>query len=165
MILSVHTEETVFLEDAREVAQAINDALTAPSGDSDCDTISFAYHKDRGPGHEASLTVTINHESGYGGLVWYANGETAVRLAQTMGEEYAYTTWVSKASDPPSFDPKILSDPWNPAYMHRISAVPIATLHSALKEFCENGTGDRPGCIEWVEGNYDGTLLVDPDAG
>ncbi|MFF8609535.1 Imm1 family immunity protein [Streptomyces sp. NPDC015346] len=165
MILSVHTDKTVFLEGKREVVEA-NDRALAPDSVLGCETVSFMYHKDRDPvPKEASLTVTVNPENGFGGLVWYADGVTATRLAETVGHDFADSIWVSINPSPPQFDPEIPSDPWAPTYMDRVSALPLAALRSALEEFCANGTGDRPMCIEWVEGNFDGSLLDDVAGG
>jgi hypothetical protein len=163
MILSIHTDAPVVLADEHEVAEAIDRTLTTRSSSLGCDTVSFLFRRADNPERtEASLTVTVNHDNGYGGLVWYADGNTAKRLAETKGEEFSDSIWVSTNPSPPEFEPEILSDPWAPAYIHRTSALPLAALRSALEEFCAEGTGDRPTCIEWVEGNFDGTLLEDP---
>ncbi|MER6216238.1 Imm1 family immunity protein [Streptomyces sp. NPDC001674] len=149
--------------DDREAAQAIHQVLTARTSGLSCDTASFLYREEAGTSCvEASLTVTVNHENGYGGLVWYADGNTAKRLTETKGEEFSDSIWVSANPNPPEFEPEILSDPWAPAYIHRTSALPLADIRSALKEFCTTGNGDRPTCIGWVEGNFNGTPLQPP---
>ncbi|MFI8100480.1 Imm1 family immunity protein [Streptomyces sp. NPDC086023] len=160
MILSIHINETIFLRNEHEVAAAIDRALTMRSSGLTCDTSSFLYHKTEDPvPKEASLTVTVNHDRRCGGLVWYADGDTAERLAESGGKDFADSIWVSVNLDPLAFDPELMSDPWTPTYMHRTSALPIPVLRAAIEEFCRNGTGDRPTCIQWIEGNFDGTIL------
>ncbi|GHB10075.1 Imm1 family immunity protein [Streptomyces termitum] len=164
MILSTHADKPTPLPDVNAMAEAIDRTLTTRASGLSCDTVSFLYRKGESPAHtEASLTVTVNHDNGYGGLVWYVDGETARRLAGSTGQEVADSVWVSANSNPPEFEPKILVDPWAPTYIHRTCAFPVEVLRVALGEFCANGNGDRPTCIEWTQANFDGTLLEEPD--
>ncbi|MFJ8164135.1 Imm1 family immunity protein [Streptomyces sp. NPDC096136] len=163
MILFVHVDEPLVLADEPEALEAVNRALTERISSHGCDTASFLYREEANLSRtEASLTVSVNHENGYGGLAWFADGNTAKRLMETRGEEFADSIWVSMNPTPPEFDPEILSDPWVPTYIHRTSALPIPMLRAALEEFCKAGTGDRPECVNWVEGNFNGTLLNPP---
>ncbi|MFC7790560.1 Imm1 family immunity protein [Streptomyces cinereoruber] len=160
MTLAFHVDRTVLLEDGNAADEAIRHALENRSSGLSCDTVSFLYLKSRDSEiREASLTVALNHDNGYGGLVWYPDGSLAERLGEKLGQDFADATWVSYNPEPPEFDPEIVIDPWVPTLMNRMSALPVTLLKAALEEFCSTGTGERPESVEWTEGQYDGTLM------
>lgn len=97
-----------------------------------------------------TLQVSVNSQTGYGGLVWYATQARASR------DEVSENIWVSDNKCPPDFDPRVVADPGIPKFFDPQSAIPIAMVRSALEEFCLLATGDRPECVEWVRGDMNG---------
>lgn len=41
----------------------------------------------------------------------------------------------------------------------RSSVLPVPRIAEAVEEFCLGGTGARPECIDWAEGQVNGLLL------
>ena len=103
------------------------------------------------------LHVGVNSSTGYGGLVWYVDP----KRADKSGDENSQWCWVSDNPAPPEFDPMVLSDPGAPLRYDRRSTLPVASVISALEEFCRMGTGDRPECVQWVHGEINGERLED----
>ncbi|MFE6869433.1 Imm1 family immunity protein [Kitasatospora sp. NPDC057692] len=97
-----------------------------------------------------SLKISVNQSTGYGGVIWQAGA-----IHSKRGGVYAHT-WVSDNPEPPTRDPKILSDPHHPVFMEPASALPISEVRKVLEEFYQAGTGDRPTCINWVRGRMNG---------
>jgi hypothetical protein len=96
------------------------------------------------------LQVSVNSETGYGGLVWFATQE------RVRKGEISEFIWVSDNPSPPDFDPRVVSDPGVPYFFDPRSAIPLDQVQAALEEYCRLGVGDRPECIKWVEGEING---------
>ncbi|MFE7927531.1 Imm1 family immunity protein [Streptomyces sp. NPDC057456] len=101
------------------------------------------------------LRVAVNSSTGYGALVWFFNGERAERVNNSISNNI----WVSNNPTPPSFDPRVVSDPGYPLFHDPLSTIPVSEVRRALQEFCDAKTGDRPACIEWAKGEMNGTRL------
>ena len=97
-----------------------------------------------------TLQIAVNSTTGYGGLVWSATQERALR------DEVSEYIWVSDNPNPPDFDPRVVSDPGVPYFFDPKSTLPVVQVRAALEEFCRAGTGDRPECIRWVHGEMNG---------
>ncbi|MFD0276835.1 Imm1 family immunity protein [Kitasatospora sp. NPDC127111] len=97
-----------------------------------------------------SLKVSINRSTGYGGVIWQVSTSYP-----KQGGIYAHT-WVSDNPEPPTTDPKVLSDVHHPVFMEAASALPVAEIRKVLEEFYRAGIGDRPTCINWVRGHMNG---------
>ncbi len=109
-------------------------------------------HVCRGEGVYAdnTLKVSINPETGYGGLSW----QVGINYPK-QGGIYS-CTWVSDNPEPPAIDPRILSDAHHPVFMEPASALPLPEVRKVLEEFYLTGTGDRPKSINWVKGHMNG---------
>jgi hypothetical protein len=99
------------------------------------------------------LVVAVNSATGYGGLIWYVTKDFPRK-----GGIYDHI-WVSDNPQPPDFDPRVVSDPCEPAFHDPRSTLPVSEVRKALEEFCRTGTGDRPQSIAWVEGWMNGHRL------
>lgn len=95
------------------------------------------------------LRVGMNKETGFGGLVW---GVTDA-FPESLG------VWVSSNPSPPSFDPRVVSDPGTPTFYEPKSTISLQLMRSVLEEFCYLGTGARPLSIAWVPGHTNGRRL------
>ncbi|MEU1618828.1 Imm1 family immunity protein [Streptomyces sp. NPDC005722] len=114
-------------------------------------------HTDTNPVADNHLRVAINASTGFGALVW---GLTM--RSPRKGGIYD-SVWISDNPEPPNFDPVLVSDPGYPLFHDRSSALPIRLVREAVEEFCRVGTGDRPECVEWVAGHFNGQR-VDRDS-
>jgi hypothetical protein len=76
-----------------------------------------------------------------------------------MADEKSMSCWVSDNPNPPTVDPQVLSDPGAPICFDVRSTLPIPVVRLALQEFCRQGSGDRPECIDWVLGEINGERL------
>ena len=92
-----------------------------------------------------SLKIAINKTTGYGALIWFVTAQFPKK-----GGIYD-RVWVSNNQQPPGFDTRVASDPWDPDFHDPRSTLPLASVRAAVEEFCRTGTGDRPECIDWVE--------------
>lgn len=101
------------------------------------------------------LQISVNSATGFGGLVWFAMRD------QVPEGDIAEYIWISDNPSPPSFDPRVVADPGVPHFFDPRSAIPAEDVRAALEEFCKKGTGDRPECIHWVQGDLDGTRNQD----
>lgn len=88
------------------------------------------------------LKVNVNGQSGYGALAWYA----------TSGGD----VWISDNPWPPSFDPRVTSDPHYPRFYDRRSTIPLEQVQAALEEFCFSRSGTMPACVQWIVGSLNG---------
>jgi immunity protein Imm1 of predicted polymorphic toxin system len=79
------------------------------------------------------LVVSVNRSTGYGALIWYVTKD----FPQQDGV-YGQI-WISDNPRPPDFDPRVVSDPGEPAYHDPRSAIPVADVRAALEEFCRTG--------------------------
>jgi hypothetical protein len=98
------------------------------------------------------LRVAVNLDTGFGGLIWHA-------LRGSGSDPVASRVWVSDNQNPPDADPMVVSDTHVPIFLARRSVLPVSRIGEAVKEFCCGGTGARPECIEWAEGQVNGLLL------
>lgn len=105
---------------------------------------------ERGWWPDNALQVSVNSNTGFGGLIWYASQSRIVE------GEISEHIWVSDNPSPPDFDPRVVSDPSIPVFFSVRSVLPIARVRAALEEFCRVGTGNRPECIQWVHGELNG---------
>jgi len=90
------------------------------------------------------LIVAVNKSTCYGGLIWYVTKDFPAK-----GGIYDHV-WVSDNPEPPDFDPRVVSDPCEPAFHDPRSTLLLPAVSAALEEFCRAGTGDRPQSINWV---------------
>ncbi|MGW0574740.1 Imm1 family immunity protein [Streptomyces sp. NPDC002920] len=98
------------------------------------------------------LRVAVNSSTGYGAFVWFLGVERAERV----GDAISNSIWVSNNPTPPDFDPRVVSDPGYPLFHDPCSTIPVSQVRLVLEEFCRSKTGDRPACIEWVQGEMNG---------
>ncbi|MFD0372867.1 Imm1 family immunity protein [Streptomyces sp. NPDC127114] len=96
------------------------------------------------------LQVSVNTQSGYGGLVWFATQDRAAK------DEISEHIWVSDNPNPPALDPRVVSDPGVPYFFDPRSTLPSGKIREAVEEFCRSGTGNRPECVAWVHGEMNG---------
>lgn len=143
------------------LVKEVMDELEAGEGDAQAAPIaqlSFASDRQRlaeNPGWRPDniLQVSFNPESGYGALIWSGAPD---RPGSPRDEMYDYV-WMSDNPHPPEFDPKVLADPGLPSYFDPRSTLKPSQIRTVLDEFCRAGTGDRPGGVDWVHGDYDGS--------
>jgi hypothetical protein len=101
------------------------------------------------------LQIAVNVSTGYGGLIWFVTEDYPEK-----GGIYE-SVWVSDNPSPPSFDPRVVSDPGEPAFHDPRSAIPIPLVRQAVEEFCRAGTGRRPESIGWVRSYVSGYRIQD----
>lgn len=99
------------------------------------------------------LQIAVNVSTGYGGLIWFVTDGYAHK-----GGIYE-SVWVSDNPSPPDFDPRVVSDPGEPAFHDPRSTIPNPLVRLAVEEFCRTGTGQRPECVSWVRGYVNGYRL------
>jgi hypothetical protein len=99
-----------------------------------------------------SLVVSLNRDTGYGGLIWFATpGYTGPE-----SDEILDNVWVSDNPNPPDFDTEVLSNPGEPYCFDPRSTLPVEKVEAAVEEFCRVRTGGRPECVQWVMGELSG---------
>jgi hypothetical protein len=162
VILSVHFDRTWHHgETPDEMSQLIsqlldNDDLAfsplnhSPVGLDVWFCLSEQPHTDEKWATDNLLRVSVNRQTGYGALVW---GVT--KKSPRTGGIYE-DAWISDNPQPLTFNPRLISDPGYPLFHDWSSAIPLASVRNALEEFCATGTGDRPECIQWVRGHFNG---------
>ncbi|MEU2502994.1 Imm1 family immunity protein [Streptomyces pseudogriseolus] len=96
-----------------------------------------------------SLTVGVNRETGYGGLIWWG---------EEIPEDPDQFYWVSHNSNPPSFDPRVTADPGYPLWFNQQNVVSLEKVEAALREFCFN-QGKRPTVVDWEPSTVNGQPL------
>jgi hypothetical protein len=101
------------------------------------------------------LYVAYNSRTGYGGFTWFVSAERA----EISGGGVYDDVWVSDNPEPPSFDPRVVSDPGYPLFYHPRSVLVEDRVREVLEEFCRTGTGERPSVIGWVRGDTNGQRL------
>ncbi|MFE4599277.1 Imm1 family immunity protein [Kitasatospora indigofera] len=113
------------------------------------------------PGHEAwfivretqgsklggYLRVAADEQSGYGALTWWMRGRTS-------GIYDSF--WISDNPGPPYTGPELVADPYSGECHEPASSLPLPRIRAAIEEFCRSRTGERPTCINWVTGSYNG---------
>ncbi|MET9611959.1 Imm1 family immunity protein [Kitasatospora indigofera] len=95
----------------------------------------------------AYLRVTADERSGHGALSWWSSVQT--------GGMYDFF-WLSDNPGPSCSGPDLVADPDSGECYEPASALPLAQVRAAIEEYCASGTGERPACIDWVAGEYDG---------
>lgn len=98
------------------------------------------------------LYVAYNRSTGYGGFTWFVSGERAEKSGGGVYDD----VWVSNNPSPPDIDPRVVSDPGYPLFYDVCSVIEQDYVRRALEEFCCEGTGERPGVIQWVQGDTNG---------
>ncbi|WP_440103657.1 Imm1 family immunity protein [Streptosporangium sp. H16] len=99
------------------------------------------------------LRISVNSTTGFGGLIWFVGENHPAR-----GGVFDHA-WISDNPNPPDFDPRVVSDPGEPAFHDPRSTLSIHEVRTAVEEFRRTGTGDRPECIRWVHGDVSGHRL------
>lgn len=125
----------------------------------DVATIAFSVDLEGGLesiGGQTYLRFAINVDTGFAGVIWFTT------LGSGRRDEISRHVWVSENPEPPDFDPLVISDLHVPVYLAPRSTLPIPQAKQALDDFCRMGTGDRPECIRWAEGNANGLLIGAP---
>jgi hypothetical protein len=98
------------------------------------------------------LVVSLNRESGYGGLIWFVNAG----YPGPETDEVLDNIWVSDNPNPPDFDTEVVSNPGEPYWFDPRSTLPIKEIEAAVHEFCRVRTGIRPECVQWTLGEVSG---------
>lgn len=152
VILNVYLQGWRHAETAEEMTDLVSKVLDELVGTSGTAWfgISDRRHVDVRSGPENNLRVAVNGATGYGGLVWFVNGN-----GSRHGGIYDHV-WVSDNPEPPDFDPGVVTDTHVAAYLDRRSVVPLAKVREVVEEFCRTGTGDRPEGISWVRSDANG---------
>ncbi|MFF7216351.1 Imm1 family immunity protein [Streptomyces sp. NPDC008238] len=109
-------------------------------------------HVDRGHIPNNFLMVSLNRETGYGGLIWFVNAG----YPGPDPDEVLDNIWVSDNPNPPAFDPEVISNPGEPYWFEPRSTLPAADIEAAVEEFCRVRTGIRPECVQWTLGEVSG---------
>jgi hypothetical protein len=92
-------------------------------------------------------------------------GPDVVRHKSAPGRSEVFDhTWISHNPDPPNFDPQVVADPGYPLFHHPRSTLPLDCVRLALEEFCRASSGERPQCIQWVQGELNGQRLGEETA-
>ncbi|MER7753637.1 Imm1 family immunity protein [Kitasatospora sp. NPDC097643] len=156
MVLSVAIGDDIsYPQSHGEIDAAIEQLVSAPYWRQ---PVRFAYSF--GPAESFSdvcsfVLASVDTDTGYGGLIWSVTGRYPTH-------EWPFDNmWVSDNKMPPEVDPQVLSDPHTPAFFDRCSALPIAQLKDALREFCRSGNGTRPTSIDWVVALSDNGMRLD----
>lgn len=116
-------------------------------------SLSKTPHTDENQVADNLLQVAINRSTGFGALIW------GVTMKSPRKGGIYDSVWISDNPQPPNFDPQLISDPGYPLFHDPHSALPLSQVRKALEEFCETGTGDRPECVNWIEGYFNGQRL------
>ncbi|WP_326575261.1 Imm1 family immunity protein [Actinacidiphila glaucinigra] len=113
-------------------------------------------HMDRADMPNNFLVVSINKETGYGGLIWFVNAG----YPGPETDEVLDNIWVSDNPNPPDFDPGVVSNPDEPYWFDLRSTLPAEQIEAAVEEFCRVRTGIRPECVQWTLGEVSGRRAV-----
>jgi hypothetical protein len=122
-------------------------------------TAEFTF-ANRRPGwaFDSYLRVAVNARTGHGALTWMlVEGSTVV-----ADPCVANHVWLSDNPVPPAADPYVIADPGLPRYHHPRSTLPVERVRAAVEEFCRDGTGHRPTCVDWTLGEMSGQRLDTP---
>lgn len=162
MILGVLIgEDWRFVDPQEDVARTVEEVLeflTARRGVDDPGQVAeLTFARLPWQGHAVDtdnhLFVSANEETGFGALTWFVD-----QGWPRKGEIYN-DVWVTDNPKPPSFDPRVVSDPDCGTFYHSRSDIPLSQVRAALVEFCSMRSGDRPECVSWVPGRIDGRRL------
>ncbi|MEU1798272.1 Imm1 family immunity protein [Streptomyces californicus] len=117
------------------------------------------------PPPDNMLSIGVNFSTGYGGIIWYCDGNLSRRVSAELGHDVAYYPWVSLNPNPPQVDPRVMSDLSCPTFFDRVSAVPLSLIRATVEEYFSAGTGFRPAKVKWAKGHYTGELYAEADEG
>ncbi|WP_079000597.1 Imm1 family immunity protein [Streptomyces sp. AS58] len=109
-------------------------------------------HLDRPDVPNNFLVVSLNRETGYGGLIWFVNDG----YPGPDPDEVLDNIWVSDNLNPPDFDTEVVAEPGEPYFFDPRSTLPITKIEAAVDEFCRTRTGIRPECVHWTLGEASG---------
>ncbi|MGQ4489994.1 Imm1 family immunity protein [Streptomyces sp. SAS_281] len=169
MTLKVLGEVPLYLETRSEVRDYL-DAVLA-EGDRKKASAELAFQivwdveADRrtGSAQDNILSIGIDFQSGFAGILWYCDGGIARRVSAEMGHEVACNAWVSMNPTPPHLDPGVVSDLGSPTFFDRLSVLPLSSIYPVVEEYALEGTGFRPTQVQWLKGHYTGELFVEED--
>ncbi|MFF0205954.1 Imm1 family immunity protein [Streptomyces sp. NPDC005017] len=99
-----------------------------------------------------TLIVSLNKETGYGGLIWFVTAE----YPGAEEDEVLANIWVSDNPHPPSGETEVVAEPGEPYFFESRSVLLIDEVKAALDEFCRVRTGMRPECVQWTPGEVSG---------
>ncbi|WP_328876414.1 Imm1 family immunity protein [Streptomyces sp. NBC_00287] len=99
-----------------------------------------------------NLVVSLNRDTGHGGLIWFA----MPGYSGPEPDEVLDSVWISDNPNPPDFDTEVLSNPGEPYCFDPRSTLPAEKIEAAVDEFCQMRTGARPECVQWVMGELSG---------
>lgn len=158
MLLSVHFRREWHHADGRDEVYRILGVVLEEMEEKENAWFCLAdrYVDDKVLAAEISMRVAINRNSGYGALIWSAGIGFAWK-----GSIYE-SIWITDNDSPPELDPKVVVDTETRRYHDPSSVVPLSDVQAAVEEFCLQGTGDRPECVKWVEGDIDGQRIDRP---
>ncbi len=168
MILSIHYggkyHYAESLTDMNELIAEVLGSLPGESGEGHAWTpgedawLSLAEqrHSDENPVADNFLRLAVNRRTGYGALIWFVTQESPRK-----GNIYKQV-WISNNIEPPTMDPRVVSDPGYPLFHDPRSTLPLELIHATVNEFLRTGTGERPACIDWTPGHVNGQRLDSP---
>ncbi|MEU2798257.1 Imm1 family immunity protein [Streptomyces sp. NPDC007117] len=154
----------LYLKSKIEVDSYLDEVFTAGARSSPHADLAFQIVKDvagdraYAPAPDNMLSVGIDFAAGYGGLIWYCDGDLSRQVSAEFGHDIAYYPWVSLNPDPPQHDPRVMSDPSCPTFFDRVSTVPLPAIRTVVGYYFHAGTGFRPAKVQWATGHYTGEL-------
>ncbi|MEU3007123.1 Imm1 family immunity protein [Streptomyces sp. NPDC007020] len=164
MTLKVLGNVPLYLKSQIEVDSYLDEVFTAGARSNPYADLAFQIVKDvagdraYAPAPDNILSVGIDFAAGYGGLIWYCDGDLSRQVSAEFGHDIAYYPWVSLNPDPPQNDPRVMSDPSCPTFFDRVSAIPLPVIRAVVEEYYHAGTGFRPAKVQWAKGHYTGEL-------
>ncbi|MEV7683060.1 Imm1 family immunity protein [Streptomyces sp. NPDC088341] len=170
MALKVISSNPLYLRTERELQEYLDALFTEgreanSSANVDLQVVQdFEVDSDIG-NFDNVLSVGIDYDSGYGGLIWHCIDGIADRVSAVTGTDMTSHIWVSLNPTPPEVDPKVLVDPGCPSFFNRISVLPLADVRSAVEEYFHEGNGFRPKQVEWTKGNFNGEIYIEENGG
>ncbi|GAA2112000.1 hypothetical protein HKK74_38180 [Actinomadura alba] len=109
---------------------------------------------------DSYLQVSVNSLTGYGALRWLVPEGSEVR----MDQEIARSVWISKNTEPPVSDPKVVADLSDGRLFEPRSTLPVSDIRAAVEEFCELRSGQRPAAVCWDRDASDEYRFMQADA-
>ncbi|MFI8349021.1 Imm1 family immunity protein [Streptomyces sp. NPDC085596] len=169
MALKVLGDEPIYLETEREMRQYLDSIFSKGSHSESLANVDFQIVQNTSADRVARniisapdnvLSIGIDHCTGYGGILWYCDGEMIDRVAESSGTDVARNAWVSLNENPPKTDPRVLSDPSCPSFFDRVSALPLLVVRLTVEDYFREGSGFRPRLIQWTKGHFTGELYT-----
>ncbi|MBK3561256.1 hypothetical protein JHN55_32945 [Streptomyces sp. MBT56] len=162
MTLKVLGSMPQYPKNPSEVDSYLDKVLTADFCSASYRDLAFQIVKDvagdraYAPAPDNMLSVGIDFAAGYGGLIWYCDGDLSRQVSAEFGHDIAYYPWVSLNPDPPQHDPRVMSDSSCPTFFDQVSAVPFPVIRTVVEEYFHAGTGFRPAKVQWAKEHYTG---------